>query len=61
MEAITIEKTLSARADRVWRAWTDPEQLCPWFALKANVVLERGGPYELFWDPAHPERQSTLG
>ena len=63
MEAltITIEETVNAPIDRVWRAWTDPEQLCPWFALKANVVPVRGGPYELFWDPAHPERQSTLG
>lgn len=34
MEAITIEETLKAPIGRVWRAWTDPEQLCPWFALK---------------------------
>jgi uncharacterized protein YndB with AHSA1/START domain len=61
MEAITIEETLNAPIDRVWRAWTDPEQLCPWFALRANVVPNRGGPYELFWDIDHPERQSTLG
>jgi len=61
MEAITIEETLKAPIDRVWRAWTDPEQLCPWFALRANVVPKRGGAYELFWDLAHPERQSTLG
>lgn len=61
MEAITMEETLNAPIDRVWRAWTDPEQLCPWFALRANVVPKRGEPYELFWDLAHPERQSTLG
>lgn len=61
MEAITMEKTLHTPVESVWRAWTDPEQLCPWFALKANVVAERGGPYELFWDPSHPDRQSTLG
>lgn len=61
MGAIILEETLNAPIDRVWRAWTDPERLCPWFALRANVVPNRGGPYELFWDLAHPERQSTLG
>jgi uncharacterized protein YndB with AHSA1/START domain len=61
METITIEETLNASIDRVWRVWTDPEQLCPWFALKANVVPKRGGPYELFWDPTHQDRMSTLG
>jgi len=58
---ITMEETLNAPIDRVWRAWTDLEQLCPWLALRATVVPKRGGPYELFWDLAHPERQSTLG
>lgn len=61
MDAITMEATLNAPISRVWRAWTEPEQLCPWFALRANVVANRGGPYELFWDLAHSERQSTLG
>jgi hypothetical protein len=61
MEAITVERTLNAPIDRVWRAWTDPEQLCPWFALRANVAPKRGGPYERFWDLDDPERQSHPG
>jgi uncharacterized protein YndB with AHSA1/START domain len=61
MDPITVEGTLTATIEHVWRLWTDPQQLCPWFALKANVVAQRGGPYELFWDVDHPDRQSTLG
>jgi uncharacterized protein YndB with AHSA1/START domain len=61
MEDINIEQSLNAPLDRVWTAWTDPKQLCPWFALRANVVPKRGEAYELFWDLAHPELKSTLG
>ncbi len=51
MEDINVEQSLNAPIERVWSAWTDPGQLCPWFALKANVVPKRGGPYEFFGIP----------
>lgn len=61
MEPITIDLSLNAPIHRVWRAWTTGSELARWFAEGANVVAERGGPYELFWDPPHPGRDSTLG
>ena len=29
--------------------------------MKANVEPTFGGKYELFWDPEHPENDSTIG
>ena len=58
---ITIERRLNASIDRVWRAWTDSTQTGTWFAAGSNIQPERGGAYELFWDLAHPERESTIG
>jgi uncharacterized protein YndB with AHSA1/START domain/quercetin dioxygenase-like cupin family protein len=44
-----------------WRAWTDSGKLTSWLTKKANVRAEVGGPYELFWEPEHPDRNSTFG
>ena len=60
-ESIVVERILNAPVEHVWQALTDPELLKRWFAKEAKVVAERGGPYELFWEPANPERNSTLG
>ena len=60
-ESIVVERILNAPVEHVWQAFTDPELLKRWFAKEAKVVAERGGPYELFWEPANPERNSTLG
>ena len=61
LEPITLNLSLNAPVERVWQAWTVSDEVARWFAEQANVVAERGGPYELFWEPAHPERNSTLG
>lgn len=58
---ISIEQTFNAPVDRVWRAWIAPSDLSSWLAAKAKVNGEAGGAYELFWEPEHPERNSTLG
>jgi uncharacterized protein YndB with AHSA1/START domain len=47
--------------ERVWSAWVDPDQVGVWFAAAANITPERGGAYELFWQPATPENESTIG
>ena len=60
-EYIAIERDFDAPLDRVWQAWTDPAALMSWFARDANVRAQRGGPYELFWEPENPERNSTIG
>src|SRR5215212_2713599 len=60
-ESIVVERILNAPVEHIWQAFTDPELLKRWFAKEVKVVAERGGLYELFWEPANPERNSTLG
>ena len=60
-ESITIERSFDAPIERVWRALAAPADLSSWFAKRANVRAERGGPYELLWEPENPERNSTIG
>ncbi|MCB9654020.1 MAG: SRPBCC domain-containing protein [Deltaproteobacteria bacterium] len=60
-QPVQILVSLSAPIERVWRAWTENEELTTWLTAKANVALLVGGPYELFWEPDHPDRNSTLG
>jgi uncharacterized protein YndB with AHSA1/START domain len=59
--AVMIEMDICATPERIWKAWTDPAELSTWFTMNANVKPEPGGPYELFWEPDYPERNSTLG
>lgn len=61
LEPVVIEIEVGAPVDRVWRAWTEPNDLTAWLSVRANIRLEVGGPYELFWEPDYPERNSTLG
>lgn len=56
-----LERGFDVPITRLWTAWTDPEELSRWLALRAHVEPVVGGAYELFWDPEHPERNSTLG
>jgi uncharacterized protein YndB with AHSA1/START domain len=58
---LIIRRAFSASPERLWRAWTEEAELTAWLAARARVTLEAGGPYELFWEPEHPERNSTLG
>jgi uncharacterized protein YndB with AHSA1/START domain len=59
--AIEFERVLPVDLDTAWKAWIDPVQAGSWFAIKANIVPEIGGPYELFWSPNSPHHDSTLG
>ena len=45
----------------VWSAWTKSDQVSSWFAPAANIVAEKGGAYELFFDPSDHTHMSTLG
>lgn len=60
-EALDLERTYAAPVEQVWAAWTQNAALATWLSAKANVSTEIGGPYELFWEPDHPDRNSTLG
>ena len=39
----------------------EPGKLARWLCEKAEVEPRIGGRYELFWDPARPDVNSTLG
>jgi uncharacterized protein YndB with AHSA1/START domain len=52
MTELTVNRTLAAPADRVWRALTDPAALAAWFwpqrfAPTADVDLRVGGRYRI--------------
>ena len=53
----TIDKSVVVSAPRaeVWRAFTTSEGARTFFAPDANIRLELGGPYELFFDPEQPQ------
>jgi uncharacterized protein YndB with AHSA1/START domain len=64
-EAITsvvqTHRHVPAQAEGVWRALVEPAQVGNWLAAAANICPERGGDYELFWQPDTPEHNSTIG
>jgi uncharacterized protein YndB with AHSA1/START domain len=60
-ELIKLEMELAVPRPRLWKAWTEEAELTRWLAVKARVRVEKGGPYELFWNPAHPDQNSTIG
>jgi uncharacterized protein YndB with AHSA1/START domain len=51
--ALTLERTLAASPERVFRAWTDPAELTHWFApnpelaVEAELDLRVGGAYRI--------------
>lgn len=60
-QTIVLEKKISVSIEEAWKLWTDPEKLTKWLTVAAKVEPQVGGLYELFWDPDHPEQNSTLG
>lgn len=48
--------------DSAWNTWTTPEGVTSFFAPKANIQAQVGGPYELFFDLKSPRGfQGTEG
>ena len=52
--SITIETTINAPAEKVWKAWTDPSTILKWFGsdpngqgVKAEMDVRPGGSYEI--------------
>lgn len=58
---IDIQVLIDKPIADVFEAWLKPDLLERWLTRKANVQPAVGGAYELFWDPDHPEKNSTLG
>jgi uncharacterized protein YndB with AHSA1/START domain len=59
--AIHMNRSLHQPAGKVWQALTEAAQVGTWMAAAACVTAERGGSYELFWEPDRPEHNSTIG
>jgi uncharacterized protein YndB with AHSA1/START domain len=58
--ALRIETTVNAPVDAVWDLWTTTTGAQTFLAPKANIALEIGGPYEIYFNPAD-ERMTTKG
>jgi uncharacterized protein YndB with AHSA1/START domain len=52
---------LPAAAETVYAYFAEAGRLEQWLAPIANVEPRTGGRYELFWDPADKENDSTIG
>ncbi len=52
---------LTCDAARAFEMFTVNGELEKWLAVKADVEPVVGGKYELFWNPAEPEFDSTIG
>lgn len=58
---ITEAVILNTTVEEAFRMFTENELLESWLTVKADVVPEPGGKYELFWEPDDPENNSTIG
>lgn len=52
---------LPCDAARAFEMFTSSDLLEKWLTVKADVEPVVGGKYELFWNPAEPEFDSTIG
>lgn len=59
--SVQMHRIVPAPPERVWQALVEPSRAGMWFAALANITAERGGAYELFWQPDSPEHNSTIG
>lgn len=51
------EVVVAAPVEAVWAAWTTSEGAQTFFAPKANIRLDVGGPYEILFAPGAPKGQ----
>jgi uncharacterized protein YndB with AHSA1/START domain/uncharacterized protein YciI len=56
-KTLVVEETIPASVDRVWRAWTTSEGIESFLAEEAEIRLEIGGPYEIYFNMGAPEGQ----
>lgn len=58
---IVLSREVPCNVEELWSLWTTNEKLKKWLAEDAKVSTKPGATYELFWEPEHPERNSTRG
>lgn len=63
MNTLDIEETINLEVplEDAWRTWTEPRLLKRWLCEDANVEIEVGGNFELFWDLNNRSLNSTIG
>lgn len=58
---IVLYREVHCTVEELWSLWTTDKKLKKWLAEDAKVSTKPGATYELFWEPEHPERNSTKG
>lgn len=58
---ILIKEEINCDIDAAFSMFTNNDLLENWLTVKADVEPIVGGKYELFWEPEHPEIDSTIG
>jgi uncharacterized protein YndB with AHSA1/START domain len=59
VEDLKVEVVVSAPLNDVWSAWTSSEGVKSWFSPDAKIDPRPGGAFELYFDPANHEHEST--
>lgn len=67
--SLTLRRRIKAAPDRVFAAWTDPNQLMRWFgpahtvagSVRAEVDVRPGGAYRMQFETADGERHQVDG
>lgn len=60
-DPIVIRSELPVSLDTAWKMWTDAASLKTWLCEDATVGSKVGDSFELFWEPEHRDRNSTIG
>lgn len=58
---IHLTATLRCPPAEAFAHFVSPDRMTAWLTEQAEVEPVVGGKYELFWEPDHPERNSTAG
>ena len=60
-DVVHVSAELNCSPAEAFRMFTDRDKLKVWLAEEADVDPQVGGSYELFWNPADREFDSTIG
>lgn len=54
------EMVFTVSPERLWQAWTNPEELARWFAPEVELELRPGGRLRLGWPDQNDEAHGTV-
>ena len=61
MIELKYESIIPVTIETLWQEWTDHTKITKWFSPEANIEPNKGGAYELFFDPSNHDHMSTKG